>query len=113
MAGWMGRVGFHLEPLADRILAIIRDGDRTFADETTLPTLAPGHGRTKTAWLWAYARDDRPFGRDGPPMVAYRFEDGRGAGCPSAISPASGVSFSAMATAPTNALPSQGGQATP
>jgi transposase len=82
MAGWMGRVGFHLEPLADRILALIRDGDRIFADETTLPTLAPGNGRTKTAWLWTYARDDRPFGRDGPAMVAYRFEDSRGAGCP-------------------------------
>lgn len=82
MAGWMGRVGFHLEPLADRILALIREGDRIFADETTLPTLAPGNGRTKTAWLWVYARDDRPFGCDGPPMVAYRFEDSRGAACP-------------------------------
>ncbi len=82
MAGWMGRVGFHLEPLADRVLALIREGDRIFADETTLPTLAPGTGRTKTAWLWTYARDDRPFGRAGPAMVAYRFEDSRGAGCP-------------------------------
>lgn len=78
MAGWMGRVGFHLEPLADRILQHVRAGERVFADETTLPTLAPGTGKTKTAWLWAYARDDRPFGGTGPPMVAYRFEDGRG-----------------------------------
>lgn len=82
MAGWMGRVGFHLEPLADRIMAQIRAGERVFADETTLPTLAPGSGRTKIAWLWTYARDDRPFGRDGPPMVAYRFEDSRGGACP-------------------------------
>ena len=82
MAGWMGRVGFHLEPLANRILALIRDGDRIFADETTLPTLAPGNGRAKTAWLWTYARDDRTFGGAGPPMVAYRFEDSRGGACP-------------------------------
>lgn len=82
MAGWMGHVGFHLEPLADRILEIIRAGPRVFADETTLPTLAPGRGRTKTAWLWTYARDDRPFGGAGPPMVAYRFEDSRAAACP-------------------------------
>ena len=82
MAGWMGRVGFHLEPLADGILALIRDGDRIFADETTLPTLAPGNGRAKTAWLWTYARDDRTFGGAGPPMVAYRFEDSRGGACP-------------------------------
>ena len=81
MADWMGRVGFHLQPLADRILAHIRAGERIFADETTLPTLAPGSGKTKTAWLWTYARDDRPFGRGDPPMVAYRFEDSRSGGC--------------------------------
>lgn len=82
MAGWMGRIGFHLEPLAERILHHIRSGERIFADETTLPTLAPGTGKTKTAWLWAYARDDRPFGGADPPMVAYRFEDSRGGACP-------------------------------
>lgn len=78
MAGWMGRIGFHLEPLADRVLQHIRAGERIFADETTLPTLEPGAGKAKTAWLWAYARDDRLFGGAGPPMVAYRFEDSRG-----------------------------------
>ena len=82
LAGWMGHVGFHLEPLADRILQIIRAGPRVFADETTLPTLAPGLGRTKTGWLWTYVRDDRPFGGADPPMVAYRFEDSREAKCP-------------------------------
>jgi hypothetical protein len=78
MAGWMGRVGFHLEPLADRVLHHIRMGERIFADETTLPTLAPGTGKAKIAWLWTYARDDQSFGGTGPPMVAYRFEDSRG-----------------------------------
>ena len=82
MAGWMGRIGFHLEPLADRILHHIRLGERIFADETTLPTLVPGAGKAKTAWLWTYARDDRSFGGTGPPMVAYRFEDSRGGKCP-------------------------------
>ncbi|HUZ66468.1 MAG TPA: IS66 family transposase [Beijerinckiaceae bacterium] len=82
MAGWMGRVGFHLAPLAERVMDHIRAGERIFADETTLPTLAPGSGKAKTAWLWTYARDDRPFGRDGPPMVAYLFEESRGGACP-------------------------------
>jgi len=82
MAGWMGRIGFHLEPLAERVLHHIRSGERIFADETTLPTLAPGAGKAKTAWLWTYARDDRSFGGTGPPMVAYRFEDSRGGKCP-------------------------------
>jgi transposase len=83
MAGWMGRIGFHLEPLADRVLHHIRSGERIFADETTLPTLVPGAGKAKTAWLWTYARDDQSFGGAGPPMVAYRFEDSRGGKCPS------------------------------
>ena len=81
MAQWMGAVGFHFEPLAAFILAHIREGERIFADETTLPTLDPGAGKTKIAWLWAYARDDTPFGGAGPPMVAYRFEDSRSGDC--------------------------------
>jgi transposase len=81
MAQWMGSVGFHFEPLAAHVLTRIREGDRIFADETTLPTLNPGAGKTKTAWLWAYARDDRPFGGAGPPMVAYRYEDSRSGDC--------------------------------
>jgi transposase len=82
MALWMGRIGFHLEPLAGRVLQHIRSGERIFADETTLPTLVPGAGKAKIAWLWTYARDDRSFGGTGPPMVAYRFEDSRGGQCP-------------------------------
>ncbi|WP_434520169.1 IS66 family transposase [Methylosinus sporium] len=81
MAQWMGAVGFHFEPLAAHVLARIREGERIFADETTLPTLSPGAGKTKTSWLWAYARDDRPFGGAGPPMVAYRFEESRSGDC--------------------------------
>ncbi len=81
MAQWMGKVGFDLAPLADHVLERIKKGERVFADETTLPTLAPGTGKVKTAWLWAYARDDRPFGGSDPPMVAYRFEDSRAGAC--------------------------------
>ncbi|RVE95978.1 IS66 family transposase [Sinorhizobium meliloti] len=81
MAQWMGDLGFELQMLADYILERVKEGERIFADETTLPTLAPGSGKTTKAWLWAYARDDRPYGGTSPPMVAYRFEDSRGADC--------------------------------
>ncbi|TXH83540.1 MAG: IS66 family transposase [Rhizobium sp.] len=81
MAQWMGHLGFELQICADYILERVKEGDRVFADETTLPTLAPGSGKTTKAWLWAYARDDRPYGGISPPMVAYRFEDSRGADC--------------------------------
>jgi len=81
MAQWMGKVGFELQPLADYVLERIRQAERVFADETSLPTLAPGNGQVRKAWLWAYARDDRPYGATTPPMAAYRFEDSRGSAC--------------------------------
>lgn len=81
MAQWMGRVGFELDILADHVLGEVLKGPRVFADETGLPTLAPGTGTVKKAWLWAYARDDSTFGGSGPPMVAYRFEDSRSGDC--------------------------------
>ena len=81
MANWMGHVGFHLEPLAERLFEHVRAGERIFADETTLPVLSPGRGKTKTGYLWTYLRDDRSYGGSGPPIVVYRFEDSRRAEC--------------------------------
>ena len=71
LADWVGRAAWYLRPLRDHILERLRRSDRLFADETTAPVLDPGRGRTKTGQLWAYARDDRPWGGDTPPMVAY------------------------------------------
>jgi transposase len=55
----------------ERLLAKLRGSGKLFADETTAPVLDPGRGRTKTGQLWAYARDDRPWGGTDPPAVAY------------------------------------------
>ena len=52
-------------------------GDRVFADDTPLPVLDPGHGRTKTGRLWAYTRDDRSYGRDVPPAVVFHYAPDR------------------------------------
>ncbi|AVA13637.1 IS66 family transposase [Sphingopyxis sp. MG] len=71
LADWVGRAAWYLRPLRDHILERLRRSQRLFADETTAPVLDPGRGRTKTGQLWAYARDDRPWGADDPPMVAY------------------------------------------
>ena len=47
---------------------------QNFADETTAPVLDPGRGRTKLGQLWAYARDDRPWGGGtDPPGVVYLY----------------------------------------
>jgi transposase len=71
LADWVGRAAWYLRPLRDHILERLRRSERLFADETTAPVLNPGTGRTKTGQLWAYARDDRPWGGADPPMVAY------------------------------------------
>jgi transposase len=71
LADWVGRAAWYLRPLRDHILGQLRRSERLFADETTAPVLDPGRGRTKTGQLWTYARDDRPWGGDDPPMVAY------------------------------------------
>jgi transposase len=71
LADWVGRAAWYLRPLRDHILERLRRSQRLFADETTAPVLDPGRGRTRTGQLWAYARDDRPWGGSDPPMVAY------------------------------------------
>jgi len=53
------------------LLVKFKSSTRLFADETTVPVLDPGRGRTNTGQLWAYARDDRPFGSADPPGVVY------------------------------------------
>ena len=54
-----------------------RRRSKLFADETTVPVLDPGRGRTKTGQLWAYAADDRPWGGADPPGVAYVYAPDR------------------------------------
>ena len=77
LADWAGRAAWYLRPLRDRILEELRRSQRLFADETTAPVLDPGRGRTKTGQLWAYARDDRPWGGGDPPLVAYVYAPDR------------------------------------
>ena len=62
LADWVGRAAFLLRPVYDRLFTQLKHSEKLFADETTAPVLDPGRGRTKTGQLWAYARDDRPWG---------------------------------------------------
>lgn len=82
LADWVGRAGFLLRPVHERLLETLKRSGKLFADETTAPVLEPGRGRTKTGQLWAYARDDRPWGGSDPPDVAYVYAPDRTAGRP-------------------------------
>jgi transposase len=84
LADWVGRAAWYLRPLRDHVLERLRRSTRLFADETTAPVLDPGRGRTKTGQLWAYARDDRPWGGNDPPIVAYVYAPDRKAERPNA-----------------------------
>ena len=77
LADWVGRAAWHLRPVHERMLELLKSSTKLFADETTAPVLDPGRGRTKTGQLWAYARDDRPWGGSDPPMVAYVYAPDR------------------------------------
>lgn len=77
LADWVGRAAWFLRPLHQRLLEHLKTSTKLFADETTAPVLDPGRGRTKTGQLWAYARDDRPWGGTAPPAVAYVYAPDR------------------------------------
>ena len=77
LADWVGRAAWHLRPVHERLLEHIRSSTKIFADETTAPVLDPGRGRAKTGQLWAYARDDPPWGGSDPPAVAYVYAPNR------------------------------------
>jgi transposase len=78
LAHWVGFAAFELAPLHDRLITILKASTKLFADETRCPVLDPGRGKTKTGYLWAVARDDRPWGGSDPPAVAYTYAPGRG-----------------------------------
>ena len=77
LSDWVGRAAWLLRPVHERLLMTLKGSTKLFADETTAPVLDPGRGRTKTGQLWAYARDDRPWGGTDPPGVVYVYAPDR------------------------------------
>jgi transposase len=79
LAGWLGAAAFQVRPVVARLREILLTSVRLFADETGMPVLDPGRGRTKKGFAWAIARDDRPWGGSEPPAVVFHYAPGRGA----------------------------------
>ena len=78
LAQWVGHASAELQPLHDHLLGRLKASPKLFCDETRCPVLDPGRGKTKTGYLWAIARDDRPWGSPDPPAVVYAYAPGRG-----------------------------------
>jgi transposase len=78
LADWVGACAASLEPIIARIRTHVFAAERVHADDTTVPILAKG--KTVTGRLWAYVRDDGPFGGlDPPAAVFYASRDRSGA----------------------------------
>jgi transposase len=73
LGDWVGRACWWLEPLWRLLRRHVLASTRIFADDTRLPVLDPGRGRTKTGCLWGYAVDDRPWAGETPPAVVYLY----------------------------------------
>jgi transposase len=78
LAFWMGYAAAEVTPVVARLREMVLASARVFADETVVPVLDPGRGRTKQGYFWAIARDDRPWGGHDPPAVVYTYAPGRG-----------------------------------
>jgi len=77
LAGWVGAASELLAPLVDQIRKHVLAGSKIHADDTPVPVLAPGNGKTKTGRLWTYVRDDRPAGLTTAPAVWFTYSEDR------------------------------------
>ena len=71
LADWVGRSAALLGPLVAALRREVMASDVIHGDDTPVPVLAPGLGKTKTGRLWAYVRDGRPHGDERSPAAAY------------------------------------------
>src|SRR6202522_899305 len=77
LAGWVGATSELLAPLVDAVREHVMAASKLHADDTPVPLLAPGNGRTKIGRLWTYVRDDRPWGDTTAPAVWFAYSPDR------------------------------------
>jgi transposase len=75
LADQVGAATFALMPIYKRIEAHVLAAERVHGDDTTVPVMAKG--KTDTARLWVYVRDDRPFGGADPPAALFHYSRDR------------------------------------
>ena len=77
LSGWVGATSAALAPLIDALAADVMASDTLHVDDTPVPVLAPGTGKTKTGRLWTYVRDERPFAGTRPPAALFFYSPDR------------------------------------
>jgi transposase len=79
---WVGQATWLLDPIVVGIRRHVFAAEKIHGDDTTVPVLSPGLGRTRTGRLWVYVRDDRPFCGTAPPAAVYFYSPDRGSAHP-------------------------------
>jgi transposase len=77
LAGWVGAASELLAPLVDALRKHVLAAPKIHADDTPVPVLAPGNGKTKTGRLWTYVRDERAGGEETAPAVWFAYSPDR------------------------------------
>ncbi|RIY38643.1 IS66 family transposase [Neopusillimonas maritima] len=77
LGAWVRESSRLLEPLSDALGRYVRQAHKIHTDDTPVPVLDPGRGKTRTGRLWTYVRDDRPAGSRAPPAVWYQYSPDR------------------------------------
>jgi len=77
LADWVGDCSRLLTPLVDALGRYVMAAEKLHADDTPVPVLDPGRGKTRTGRLWTYVRDDRPSGSTDPPAALFRYSPDR------------------------------------
>jgi transposase len=84
LSDWVGQAAWLLDPVVAGIRKHVFAAEKIHGDDTTVPVLEPGLGRTKTGRLWVYVRDDRLFCGEAPPAAVYFYSPDRGGEHPTA-----------------------------
>jgi transposase len=77
LADWVGGTSALLAPLVEALRRHVMSATKLHADDTPVPVLAPGNGKTKTGRLWTYVREDRPAGDATPAAVWFAYTPDR------------------------------------
>jgi transposase len=77
LAGWVGQAAALLDPLVEALRQDVLGSPVLFGDDTPVPVLAPGLGKTKTGRLWTYVRDERSHGGARPPAAMFFYSPDR------------------------------------
>jgi hypothetical protein len=77
LARWVGEASKLMDPLVEALRRYVMSTDKLHGDDTPLPVLEPGRGRTRIARFWTYVRDSRPSGDTAPPAVWFSYSPDR------------------------------------